>query len=439
MTLGIMALLKKKGFRVAPFKVGPDYIDPGHHRRITGTPSRNLDGWMLSRQYNLECFENGMRNKDIAVVEGVMGLYDGYDGKSEAGSTAQMAKWLGLPVILVVNAQSMARSGAALVRGFEQFDTDLEFAGVIFNKLGSKRHLRYLTEALEGNVSMPCLGGIMRSGDIEIPERHLGLVTDDERGLTEVNITRLSDIIEDGVYLEDLLPLEKLKREGLSSVSSSGVQVRIGVARDKAFCFYYPDNLEILEKNGAELVYFSPIEDTSLPEGLDGIYLGGGYPELFAEKLSQNGKLLQTIQAKSKAGMPIYGECGGFMYLCKDIQDKEGSVWPMTGCFPFSAIMLNKLKSLGYREITLNENTVIGNAGDMVRGHEFHYSRIEEQDYLQTMYAVTPRAGGVVSSEGYLVNNTLGSYIHLHFGSKPEAGTKFIESCKHYKKERTRS
>ena len=442
-----MAALIRRGLKVAPFKVGPDFIDPGHHTKITGIPSRNLDGWMLSRTYNSDCFKEHFLKMDIAVVEGVMGLFDGYDGKTEAGSTAQMAKWLGLPVILAVNAKSMARSAAALVSGFEQFDKDLTFAGVVFNNIGSKRHLEFIKEALDGNVKMPCLGGIPHSNDIIMPERHLGLVTSLDNPLSDEYINKLADIIEENMDLNALLDSilkidisEKVQQipgrfSGWSSVRSSGVPVRIGVAMDNAFCFYYQDNLEMLENNGAQLVYFSPVKDDKLPKNLDGIYFGGGYPELFAKQLSENLNMRTQIKKASGKGMPVYGECGGFMYLCRIIYDLKGNPYPMTNCFPFTVNMFPKLKSLGYREITLDQNIITGKQGNKIRGHEFRYSDInlENQKKINTVYKVFAKAKINKSDEGYLINNTLGSYIHLHFGSNPDTAAYFVESCRNYK------
>lgn len=437
-SLGLMALFKRKGYTVAPFKVGPDYIDPGHHSRVCGLPSRNLDGWMLSKEANRTCFEKGVSGCDLAVVEGVMGLYDGFDGKREDGSTAQMAKWLDLPVVLVVNAKSMARSGAALVSGFERFDPDLRFAGVIFNNVGSPRHLNYLKEALDGHVDMPCLGGIPRTEGLAMPERHLGLVTDDENGLSPERLERLADVMAQSIDLN--LLLERL-RPGVSfsgltagTVPDKARSVRIGVARDRAFCFYYKDNLDLLEENGGELVTFSPLSDNALPDNLSGLYLGGGYPEMFAAELSANTSLLAEIRKVSDQGMPIYGECGGFMVLCREIRDFDGKNWPMTGCFPYTAEMLPRLRSLGYREVTLTADTVIGKKGQVVRGHEFHYSKIDENKGDAAVYRVSPRNGDPAGAEGYTVNRTLGSYIHLHFGSRPETARNFVTACEEYKK-----
>ncbi len=441
-----MAALKRRGLNVAPFKVGPDFIDPGHHGRITGVRSRNLDGWMLPREYNLACFQNAAKNADIAVVEGVMGLFDGYDGKSEAGSTAQMAKWLGLPVILMADARSMARSAAALVQGFENFDPDLSFLGVVFNHLGSPRHLQYLKEAIEDHVRMDCLGGLLRDETIAIPERHLGLVTEDEHGLTPDAVDRLADLIEQRINLDDLLlrlPEIHIDRH---AIADSGLDrpapvptARIGVARDKAFCFYYPDNFDILRSSGAEIVFFSPMEAATLPPNIDGLYFGGGYPELFTRPLSENVSLRREIQENSRNGMPIYAECGGFMYLGNKIQNTDSGNFPMCGCFPFTTTMFTRLKSLGYREVSLTAETLLGPVGTRIRGHEFHYSGIQEapeNDHAETVYAVSDRLGAGTLATGYRVRRTLGSYIHLHFGSRPEAAAHWVAVCRKFRRER---
>jgi cobyrinic acid a,c-diamide synthase len=434
LTLAILAALKRRGFRVISFKVGPDFIDPGHHTRITGTPCRNLDGWMLSKSCNREIFSRHIKEADLAVVEGVMGLFDGYDGKSEAGSTAQMAKWLNLPVLLAVNAKSMARSAAAVVFGFEKFDPDLRFCGVIFNQLGSARHLNYLKDALSGHVQMPCLGGLLNNADIAIPERHLGLLTLQDHPLSPGAINQLADFIESSVDMDALLACFADIETGPETAPSprplQSKKVRIGVAMDQAFCFYYPDNLDALRAEGAELVPFSPIADACLPEKLGGIYFGGGYPELHAEKLAANSQLRSQVLASSLKGMPIYAECGGLMYLCRELTDMDGRIHPMAGCFSFSTRMLQRLKTLGYREITLKINTILGQAGQKIRGHEFHYSEIISPAAVPGVYAVTSRFGESGGEEGFQVNNTLGSYIHLHFGSQPNAAAAFVRACR---------
>jgi cobyrinic acid a,c-diamide synthase len=440
-TLGFLAALVKRGLKVAAFKVGPDFIDPGHHSRITGVTSRNLDGWMLSKKYNLECFRNTTQTADIAVVEGVMGLFDGYNGKSEAGSTAQMAKWLGLPTILVVNAKSMARSAAAVVMGFEKFDENLSYAGVIFNNLGSKRHLHYLTEAVKGNIKMPCLGGIMRDEDLAIPERHLGLVTQEDHPLTDQIVDKLAGTIENSIDLDGLLEsLPELGQaaEPLQAISQKKSKpVRIGIARDNAFCFYYQDNLDLLEASGAELSFFSPVADKQVPPDLDGLYFGGGYPELFADQLAVNAGMRKQIRDKSRKGMPIYAECGGFMYLCEELRDRGGKRFPMVGCFPFATQMFSRLKALGYREITLTKDTIFGRAGQSIRGHEFHYSElIKSTSDIDTAFRLADKIGMQKPPEGFMVNCTLGSYNHLHFGSRPQVAEHFVDVCRNYRNER---
>jgi cobyrinic acid a,c-diamide synthase len=440
-SLGLMAALRRRGLKVQAFKIGPDFIDPGHHARITGNASRNLDGWMLSKDYNLDSFRRHTADADIAVVEGVMGLFDGYDGKTEAGSSAQMAKWLGLPVVLMVDARSMARSAAAVVSGFERFDADLTFAGVIFNNLGSERHLRYLKDALAGNVHMACLGGIRRNEAIAIPERHLGLVTQQDHALTPDNIEALANLLETAVDLDRLVadlpdigpPAGCEKQSGVAGHQ----RVRIGVARDNAFCFYYQDNFDLLEQNGAELVFFSPISDRRLPPDIDGLYFGGGYPELNAAQLSDNAGLREEVKKYCMGGMPIYGECGGFMYLCRHIEGREGKRHAMADCFPFSTKMFARLRALGYREVALKVNTIIGTSGQRIRGHEFHYSGLENvSPEVKTVYQISDRTGLDKPPDGYLVHRTLGSYNHLHFGSQPQVARSLVDSCYAYQCEK---
>ncbi|MCK4486652.1 MAG: cobyrinate a,c-diamide synthase [Desulfobacterales bacterium] len=469
--LGLMAAFKRRGLKVCAFKVGPDFIDPGYHSQICDAVGRNLDGWMLTQGYNRKSFQEHARGSDIAIVEGVMGLFDGYDGKSEAGSTAQMAKWLRLPVLLVVDARSMARSVAALIYGFEHFDQDLDFAGVVFNRVGSPTHLAYLKEAISGNIQMPCLGGLPRESDLALPERHLGLVTSEDNPLSSEYVERLANLVERSIDLEAILatledPSRKeaeaiirqspppcpppLAQTGFSKARacfaevapgrasrgrvwvgvSSRYSVRIGVAKDEAFCFYYQDNLEILESFGAELVFFSPLRDERLPGGITGLYLGGGYPELFARRLSDNVSLRGEIRGLAEKDFPIYAECGGFMFLCQGIQDTEGSFYPMAGVYPFTVRMLSRLKSLGYREVRLAASCPLGTVGQVIRGHEFHYSEmIEGPKGVQLAYSIAGRRGKDTHGEGFLMRNTLGSYVHLHFGSNPAVAKNFVRLC----------
>jgi cobyrinic acid a,c-diamide synthase len=432
-----LAALKRRGLRVAPFKVGPDFIDPGHHTAVTGQISRNLDGWMLSQAYNRTCFARHGAGADLSVVEGVMGLFDGFSGIDEAGSTAQMAKWLGLPVLLVVNAASMARSAAALVHGFERFDPEVSFAGVLFNNLGSRGHYTYLKEAMQAHVKMPCLGGICRDDAVKMPERHLGLVTAQDLALSATRIDHLAQWIESHLDLDALLaglPEIQLNADQTPRVDMADkTAVRIGVARDEAFCFYYQDNLDMLIQAGAQLVPFSPLKDHGLPDSISGIYLGGGYPELHGARLAENRTMREAIHCASQNNMPIYGECGGFMYLCRELVDPEGKIHPMTGCFPFRTRMHPNLRTLGYRKISVSKESIIGPKGMEARGHEFHYSDIEpgpDGQGIAANYHVAGRKGQEMQREGYGRNRTLGSYIHLHFGSNPQIAESFVQSCR---------
>jgi cobyrinic acid a,c-diamide synthase len=348
----------------------------------------------------------------------------------------------------------MARSAGALVYGFTQFDPDCRFCGVVFNNVASARHMEYLYQALEGKVSVPALGGLPRNPDLAIPDRHLGLVTPEDYGLTEHQVAALADFIEKHLDLDRLIErLPEINVEnGVYEVEDRRVdhingrfplfdleKVRIGVARDNAFCFYYPDNIEVLEENGSEIVFFSPVNDQELPANLDGIYLGGGYPELHAEKLSMNVSMRKAILAKCEDGMPMYAECGGFMYLCEKLIIKQDNVYDMVGCFPFSSRMKDRLTALGYREIRLADTTPLGKKGLTARGHEFHYSYLEKEKNtpnIQKVYEAADRSGTRRSCPGYLVYQCLGSYVHLHFRSCPEIGRNFVSACKAYKKER---
>jgi len=437
-SLGLMAALSRKNLRVQPFKCGPDFIDPGHHalacaRDGQPVPSHNLDGWMLDQATNLDIFNRYGNECDVAVIEGVMGLFDGISGTEDHGSTGQMAKTLGLPVILVVDVRSMARSAAALVSGYANFDPDVNIAGVIFNRVGSQSHADLLREAMTLLPSIPVLGCLGRDESIATPSRHLGLVTPDMEGPDMSCYQRLADWVETGLDPEALLaalpdtevvpPFEPVPQ--LPSVT-------IGIARDNAFCFYYEENLRLLREAGARIVEFSPVNDQRLPEHLDGLYLGGGYPELYAFELGQNNKLRREIKDFCESGKPVYAECGGFMYLMNDIITSRGR-YAMAGAFPIRAEMGQRFRALGYREVTTQAQTVLGEAGTVARGHEFHYSAIQDDPGLQellSVYSMVGRKGVIEGPEGFQIGNTLGSYVHLHFGSHPDIAKGLVKACK---------
>ncbi|WP_027720374.1 cobyrinate a,c-diamide synthase [Maridesulfovibrio zosterae] len=428
-TLGLMAALARRGLKVQPFKTGPDFIDPGHHSRAAGRTCHNLDGWMLTGETLRDIFSRYTQDADASIVEGVMGLFDGYSALEETGSTAHLSKELNLPVILVVDARSMARSAAALVQGFCNFDPETAVAGIIFNNVGSKNHEQTLREAIS-LTEIPLVGCLPRRAEIATPSRHLGLVTPEHLEDLDTKYSKLADWVEENLDIEQIIEvLPDIPIPPRFDEVPMIPRTRIGIAKDKAFSFYYEENLRILKKAGAELIPFSPIEDKELPEGISGLYIGGGYPELSAFDLAQNTKIRRAIADFSTSGKPVYAECGGFMYLMESIC-KDDRVFPMCGIFPFRSSMRSRFQALGYREIELSQNSPLGPAGTIARGHEFHYSSIEgAMDEISNSYSVTTKKETNIP-EGFTINgNTIGSYIHLHFASNPQVAVNFVEAC----------
>jgi cobyrinic acid a,c-diamide synthase len=431
-TLGLLAVLRRRGLNIRPFKIGPDFIDPGLHREAAGAASYNLDGWMLSRGFNLQSLRRHCEGKEAAVVEGMMGLFDGYDGQSERGSTAEMAKWLGLPVVLVVDASAMARSAAAMILGYLRFDPKVNVIGVIFNRIGGKGHLLYLKEAVAPLRNIEIFGGLPQADDITIPERHLGLMTAEEGSLDQNLIRRLARWIEQHLDIDLLLRRSRVRLEKPDKEREGRERrkpVSIGVAQDKAFCFYYPDNLNLLQAAGARIVAFSPIRDRALPPGVKALYLGGGYPEVYARELARNRSMRNAVRNFVEAGGLVYAECGGFMYLTESLGDLRGRSFPMVGVYPFTTQMLPQLRALGYREVKIDGDSFFP-SGMRARGHEFHYSAVNgkaKQDRgVKEVYSVSPEA----EREGFVYKNCLGSYIHLHFGSNPTIASRLVETSR---------
>ena len=426
MTLGLIGALRRKGYVVQPFKVGPDFIDPLHHEQASGRVSRNLDGWMLSREANMESFARASADADVAVIEGVMGLFDGSEGKSDRGSTAEMAKILGVPVILVIDASAMARSAAALIHGFAGFDPKTRLAGVILNNVGGSVHADMIREAVADSI--PVLGAIPRVPDLVMKERHLGLNLPHE--VPTDYITELATLIDRHVDIDGLLEAGRLERPSYPAKlrpAPNGPRVRIGVARDEAFCFYYAENLEMLEGSGAELVEFSPLRDP-LPDDVSGLYIGGGYPELHASLLAENDAVMGSIREFAEAGGPIYAECGGLMYLAHTLE-LDGRSYPFCGVFPFSTRMPGGL-TLAYVQIETTGG--LFGAGLSARGHVFHHSEMAEEPATERCFDVLTTRGGE-SKEGYQVGNVLASYAHLHFASQPRIPEAFVARCRTYR------
>jgi len=429
--LGLMAAFRRRGLAVQPFKCGPDFIDAGHHTRVCERPSRNLDGWMLSGETNRALFAQHAWMADIAIVEGVMGLFDGARNSGE-GSTAAMAKHLCLPVLLVVDASKMAASAAALVRGFETFDPAVRIAGVVFNQVGSAGHYGLLREALEQADCAPAVGYLPREASLRIPERHLGLYTAHEEVLSKPALDHLSSLMEQSVNLDRVLELAALEA-GYKAVAvpsrAAGDAARIAVARDRAFCFYYEDNLDALRAAGAEIVEFSPLADRTLPEGTDALYIGGGYPELYAAALSANHSMRAAIEQFAEGGGPAYAECGGLMYLGRHLRTPDGHDWAMVGVLPFGTVLTDRLVRFGYTEVSFTSDCLVGRAGTTARGHSFHYSTIDGDTDADCVYRVRSTLSGAESAEGYVVGNVLASYIHLHFLSNSELAANFVRAA----------
>jgi len=432
-SLAIMAAFARRGLVVAPFKCGPDFIDPGYHQAVTGRVSINLDGWMCPADFVRDTFRLHSAGADVAVVEGVMGLFDGIGSSSCEGSSAQIAVITALPVVLVVNARGMAASAAALVKGFVGFDPQVRVAGVIFNNVGSDAHGALLRQSLADKLpEVKVFGCLHRDDSLAISSRHLGLVTAGDNPLSEDFVDRLAAMAEECLDLDGLAGL------GFDSVGASvaphpsplpegegETKVRIAVACDAAFCFCYPDNLRLLRAAGAELLFFSPLDDSRLPPDIDGIYLPGGYPELHAERLSVNVGMQDAIMSAIRADMPVYAECGGLIYLSQGLEQAADFV----GVFPARARMLPKRKALGYRQVELCADSIIGPAASVARGHEFHYSELGTlPDSIKRIYRVT-RQGRELPGEGYSYRNCLASYIHLHFGSNPAIAPAFVAAC----------
>ena len=550
--VGLLGALRAMGLKVISFKCGPDYLDPTYHTRVTGAPCHNLDGWMMGRQGVLNTFTRAAAGADIALVEGVMGLFDGASPTSDAGSTAEIAKWLAAPVVLAFDASGMSRTVAAVAHGFKHFDADLNLAGLIANQVGSGKHLDLLRAA---KPCAPILGGIPKRDDMAFPHRHLGLRAAESSAVADRLLADWAQLARKWIDLEAilrlarsapplpsslenvpnwrdfLLPSDAIRMEGAceqrnlpsakadpttleggspnkagailndlvqvsagpcdiplpvlrgragwgfsashpessrpkqhtaaptqpspgvpgegemrviaqgylassdTAIAATSVRPRIGVARDDAFHFYYPENLRLLESCGAKLVFFSPIAGASLPE-VDGLYLGGGYPEEHAAALSGNASMLAAIRELAAAGAPMYGECGGLMYLSDEIQTKSGQRHPMLGLIPGRCRMGDRLAALGYVEAQTQDRSILGPAGVSFRGHQFRYSQwLDAEEPTRrpdNLYCIRVNRTGAVMAEGYRVGSVLGSYVHAHWASNPAVAEGFASSCRQF-------
>ena len=465
-TLTLLSSLSCRGVKVQSFKVGPDYIDPMFHQYVTGLPCRNLDAVLTSENYIQKCFQRHSQNCDYALVEGVMGLFDGVGNSSniqdletidqmDFASTAHVARLLDVPVVLVIDCSRLSGSVAAIAHGYGSLDSRVKIAGVVLNRVGSDRHLSLLKKSLQ-KLSLPILGVLRREDDIAIPDRHLGLIPTGELPELDNVINRLADLGDTCFDWEKLLPLLKVgeylfedmqifrsnepqrhrkqvefeEEKGLdeSKIEHLKSKIRIAVARDKAFNFYYQDNLDLLVELGAELVFWSPLNDFQLPDNIQGMYFGGGFPEVFAQELSANISLIENVKTAILSGIPTVAECGGLMYLCENIIDFENSVWPMVGVLPTNAQMDKRL-TLGYRRAVVLEDSFLLNAGKHIYGHEFHRSHVINNPQKPLFNTFRFDCEENTGFEGWNLANVHASYVHQHWGESMEIPQQFLHKC----------
>jgi cobyrinic acid a,c-diamide synthase len=462
-TAGLIAAFSARGLRVAPFKVGPDYIDPGYHTLAAGRTCHNLDAWILTPDRLRGLFARRTQDADLALIEGVMGLFDGFSGKEDAGSTAHVARILDAPVLLVLDVAAMARSAAAVVQGIRDFDPRVRLAGVILNRVGSEGHARMVRDAIEQNVRVPVVGYLKRDEALSLPERHLGLIpapeftaplanegsgkqynglafsgpaghgqVDASPGCWQRWLAAVREQVTAAVDLDQVLELARgapplvAGDEGLFTFVHSTRAV-VAVARDEAFNFIYEENLDLLRGAGAEIAFFSPLRDRALPRRAQALYLSGGFPEVYAADLSANEQMRAEIRRAFGAGLPIYAECGGLMYLTEEIIDGAGGGYRMVGILPGGSAMTGHL-TLGYRVARAPRGNWLWREGETIRGHEFHYSVWENRPAdLAPAYELLPgEFQPAPRTEGACVNNLIASYVHLHFLALPELAERFV-------------
>ena len=421
---GLLAALAARGERPAAFKVGPDFIDPGYHALATGRPGRNLDAFLSGPDLIAPLLAHGAQDAGIAIVEGVMGLYDGASGRGELASTAHVAKLIRAPVVLVVDAAAMARSVAAIVHGYKTFDPDVDVAGVVLNRVGSEYHAELLREALEP-LGVAVLGALTRDAELEVPERHLGLVPVTERAArARAVIERLGEAVAAHCDLDAVVRLARaagpLETTAWSPEGPTG-SATIAIARGPAFSFHYEENLELLRAAGAELAEFDPLSATELPDGAGALILAGGFPEVFGEELSGNEPLRAAVAAFARSGRPVLAECGGLLYLADELDGR-----PMCGVIGGAAAMGERL-SLGYREAVAVADHPVWPAGTEVRGHEFHYSQVEPRAGDPPAWRLRAYAGE--RAEGHVAGSVHASYLHTHWAATPQVASRLVAAA----------
>ena len=422
----LLAALRQRYLAVQPFKVGPDYIDPGFHFHFSAKASVNLDPWIMGREHVVQAAEQFTENA-FGIAEGVMGLFDGSDPTNDSGSTMEVARWLGWPILLVVPCRNAGRSITAAIQGFvSEAGGEAHFFGIILNQVNSESHAEYLRKACS-TLEIPILGALPEIPNLDWPERHLGLQPEVEQKLADAN--QLTDIAEKHFDLDLLVKnFTLLSKSVVPKITPHSTPAkfskRIAVAQDEAFHFYYAANLEWLRQQGAEIVSFSPLHDSHVPENVDALLLGGGFPEVFSEEISANKSMLNSLKKTVESGMPTYAECGGLMILAEAIKLQSGQSLAMAGVVPGMVEMTKRLQNFGYCKIALPEK------GEM-RGHEFHYSRWSAETKEANLWEVTRHSTGISRTEGFRINNLHASYVHLYF---PQAASLIGEILKLFPK-----
>lgn len=432
--LGLMSVLRDKGYIVQGFKVGPDYIDPSHHTAVTERPSRNLDTWFMNRDVCVELFEHAFRGANMAVIEGVMGLYDGCLDGTELGSTAHLARILNVPVVLVMDVKGLSRSAGAMALGYKNFDKEVDIAGVILNRIKSERHYTSVKKSIEEHAKIPVLGYLPPDEGILLPERHLGLVPSAEQELSKSAYHKIGKLLSASVDIDKLLNIASTSKNlpAFEKTVFCGINerfpCRIAVAVDEAFNFYYQDNLDLLELYGAELTYFSPLYDKYLPADIDGLYIGGGFPELYASLLASNTTMKESVRKAHRNGVVMYGECGGMMYLLEKLIDFKGNTHEMCGILKGSTKMENKRQGLGYITVRAIHDTVLCAKGDLFKAHEFHWSSLLAAEKTPYAYEISRYGVNTSKSDGLSTGRVLGSYAHVHFATYPKLTRHFLHT-----------
>jgi len=436
-TLGLMSALKGKGYSVQGFKAGPDYIDPSHHTAITERFSRNLDTWLMNNDVCLELFEHAFGDADIAIIEGVMGLFDGRLNGTEMGSSSYLAKLLDAPVILVMDAKGMSRSAGAIALGFKKFDEKLAIHGIILNRVGSERHYNSLKKSIEENSGIPVIGYLPKDDEIKLPERHLGLVPSIEQEFSKAVYQKIGDTMSKTVDIKKLIDIAFAanRLSHFQKTIYSGIiekyPLRIAVAIDEAFNFYYHDNLDLLEAYGVELAYFSPMYDKYVPADVSAVYIGGGFPELHAPLLSSNTTMKESIRKAYKNGVVFYGECGGMMYLLEHMVTFNKNSYEMCGLFKGGTKMEQKRQGLGYITVKGMHDNLLCRKDEVFKAHEFHWSLLQNiPENTLYAYEVGKCDGDKPKSEGFFTSHALCSYVHVHFASDMRLLKRFLESIR---------